>query len=135
MCVYIHITSPLHFYFQGVKLKNKLELLPLIFTTQGAITTRRITNNIHFNRTFNEESNVDTRVCVKLLFWAVFEFLRTCMVFILQARFRPIDSPISLLSSIQGGIETESIIHYTLSDSKLNEECYGNIHILVHSLF
>ena len=46
----------------------------------------------------------------------LFEFVRIYTVLFFLARSRPRDSPISLLSSIQGAIVTESITKPTFSD-------------------
>ena len=61
------------FYYSFLELT--IEPVPLVFTKQGAVVTRRIKKYTYFHSNLNEDSDGDVGVLVELSCLALFDFL------------------------------------------------------------
>ena len=139
-CFISYKTTPfvyLFFRWLEAKYEKKLEAVLLVFTTQGNIVTRHITKYVYFNRIFNEESDGNTCVPVKVLCWALLDFL---------SNLYSLYSVVQISAKIFGNISScfykgrncncmYNNLYMTVHDRKFDKKSGGNIHILVYSLF
>ena len=82
-CFFFHITTRffLPFLMSVLKYEQKLEPIPLVFTTQGAIVARFITEYTYFKRRFNKKTDGDTRVLLKISCLALYHFFKPICFF------------------------------------------------------